>query len=133
MRKILLAYDGTPEADIALDRAAELAKALTASVGVVSVVPFHPGRIGIDPWDDTTVHTEELLKARERLTGLGITPELHRPVGDPAAEIERLAEEHGYDTIVVGARDLGALARVLQGSVSEHVATHAHATVVIAR
>lgn len=133
MRKILLAYDATPEADVALERAAELAKALGAEVGVVSVVPFHPGRIGIDPWDDTTVHTEELLRARERLAAFGITSELHRPVGDPAHEIERLATEHGYDTIVVGARDLGALARALQGSVSEHVATHAHATVVVAR
>ncbi len=35
--------------------------------------------------------------------------------------------------VVVGSRHLGAVSRVLQGSVSEHVATHAPATVVIAR
>jgi nucleotide-binding universal stress UspA family protein len=35
--------------------------------------------------------------------------------------------------VVLGTRDLGAVSRFLQGSVSEHVATHAKATVVIAR
>ena len=42
MQKILLAYDGTPEADAALDAAAELASAFGAEIGVVSVVPVHP-------------------------------------------------------------------------------------------
>ena len=55
------------------------------------------------------------------------------PGGDVARTIERVADERGYDTIVVGTRGLGSLARTLQGSVSEHVATHAHATVVVAR
>jgi nucleotide-binding universal stress UspA family protein len=32
---------------------------------------------------------------------------------------------------VLGSRGLGAIDRMLQGSVSEHVATHAEATVVI--
>ena len=38
-----------------------------------------------------------------------------------------------FDTIVIGSRGLGAVSRFLQGSVSEHVATHANATVVVAR
>ena len=53
--------------------------------------------------------------------------------GDPAQTIERIAHDGGYDMVVVGSRHLGAVSRVLQGSVSEHVATHAPATVVIAR
>jgi len=54
-------------------------------------------------------------------------------MGDPALMIERMAEKGGYDTIVIGTRDLGSIDRMLQGSVSEHVATHAAATVVVAR
>ena len=38
-----------------------------------------------------------------------------------------------FDTIVVGSRGLGAVFRLLRGSVSEHVAIHANTTVVIAR
>lgn len=133
MKKILLAYDGTLEAEAALVTAAELASGLHAAIGVVSVVPVHPGRIGLDPWDDTEAHTKELLQARERLAALDLEPELHRAAGDPATEIERVATDHGYDTIVVGSRGLGTIGRLLQGSVSEHVATHALAAVVVVR
>jgi len=102
-------------------------------VGVVSVIPYHPGRSPVDPWDDRSVHTTELAEARVYLASRGITPVLHEPAGDPARTIEAVAEANGYDMVVVGSRRLGALGRVLQGSVSEHVATHATATVVVTR
>lgn len=40
---------------------------------------------------------------------------------------------NGGDTVVIGTRGLGAIGRMLQGSVSEHVATHASTTAVVAR
>jgi nucleotide-binding universal stress UspA family protein len=55
------------------------------------------------------------------------------PVGDPAATIERIANDGAYDTVVIGSRGLSALSRFLQGSVSTHVAGNAHATVVVVR
>jgi len=133
MKKILVAYDGGEPAHRALDMAAELAQKFGATVGVISVVPLHPGRVPVDPWDDRSVHTGELAEARAILVKRGIEPILHEPAGDPAITIEKIAEEDGYDMVVVGSRGLGALSRALQGSVSEHVATHAHATVVVAR
>jgi nucleotide-binding universal stress UspA family protein len=133
MNKILLAYDGGEPARRALEQTIELAKRFSADVGVISVVPVHPGRTPIDPWDDRTVHAEELLEARRLLREVGIEAELLEPGGDPAKMIERAADERGYDTIVIGTRGLNSLARMLQGSVSDHVATHAHATVVVAR
>jgi nucleotide-binding universal stress UspA family protein len=133
MKKILLAYDGGEPARRALDQTIEFARAMGAEVGVVSVVPVHPGRSPIDPWDDRSVHAEELLEARKLLREAGIEATMIEPGGDPARTIERVAEERGYDTIVIGSRGLGAIARTLQGSVSEHVAANAHATVVVAR
>lgn len=132
MKKILMAYDGGDPARKALNTAIELAKKFDASMTVVSVVPVHPGRVPIDPWDDTTVHAQELLEAKKVLREAGIEAELLEPAGDPAKTIERIATDGGYDTIVMGSRHLGAIERVLQGSVSEHVATHADATVIIA-
>jgi nucleotide-binding universal stress UspA family protein len=131
--KILLAYDGTEPAQRALDTAASIAKVMGASLDVISVVPVHPGRSPIDPWDDRMVHATELQDARTRLAGLGVNCQVLEPAGDPAEEIERVAKVGGYDMVVVGSRRQGVLGRVLQGSVSEHVATHADATVVIAR
>lgn len=133
MHKILLAYDGGEPARKALEQTIELARRFNASVGVISVVPARTSTRPIDPWDDRTVHAEILLEARRLLREVGIEAELLEPGGDPARVIERVAEERGYDTIVIGTRGLAGLTRILQGSVSEHVATHAHATVVVAR
>jgi nucleotide-binding universal stress UspA family protein len=133
MKKILVAFDGGQPAIRALELAAELAGRFEAKVGVVSVVPVHPGRAPIDPWDDRAVHTAELATARAILAEHGILPTLYEPAGDPARTIETVAEEGGYDMIVVGSRGQGMLSRALQGSVSEHLATHAAATVVVAR
>jgi nucleotide-binding universal stress UspA family protein len=131
--KILVAYDGTDPAHRALELAATMATRFDAAVGVISVVPFHPGRVPIDPWDDAPVHERQLVEARAFLMERGIEPALIERVGDPAPTIEQVAQDEGYDTVVVGSRGLGPVSRALQGSVSEHVATHATSTVVIAR
>jgi nucleotide-binding universal stress UspA family protein len=133
MKKILVAYDGTDPADHALSTTVDLARAFDTAVGVVSVVPIRAGRAPMDPWDDRPVHAEQLRQAQRILAEAGIEAQLHEPMGDPSRAIERTAEEGGYDTIVIGSRGLGALGRVLQGSVSEHVATHSRATVIVSR
>lgn len=132
MEKILLAYDGGEPAKHALASCIEMAKKFGATVSVISVVPFHPGtRAPVDPWDDATVHAKELLEAKKTLRDHGIEAELLEPAGDPGRTIERVAREGNFDTIVMGSRGLGAIDRMLQGSVSEYIATHADATVVI--
>jgi nucleotide-binding universal stress UspA family protein len=131
--KILVAYDGGDPARRALELTTELASRFDAQVGVISVVPFHPGRVPVDPWDDTEIHKAQLAEAKAFLTERGIEPEIIQAGGAPGPTIEHAAEQGGYDMVVVGSRHLGAMGRVLQGSVSEHVATHAGATVVIAR
>jgi nucleotide-binding universal stress UspA family protein len=133
MKRILLAYDGTEPAKHALDTAVELAKKFDATISVVSVVPFHPGRMPVDPWDDEVVHRQALEEARSLLSLQGIEADLLEPIGDPARTIERIAHEGDFDTVVIGSRGLGALARFLQGSVSNHVAAHADATVMVVR
>jgi nucleotide-binding universal stress UspA family protein len=131
--KILLAYDGGIPAGRALELTAQLAAPFNAEVTVLSVIPVHSGRVPVDPWDDASVHAAQLKEARKILEGLGIEPILIEQAGDPAVTIERVTEDGAYDMVVVGSRGLGTVSRVLQGSVSEHVATHANATVVIAR
>jgi nucleotide-binding universal stress UspA family protein len=133
MQRILLAYDGGEPAQKALAMAADLAKTYGATLTVVSVVPVHPGRTPIDPWDDREVHQRELMQAAASLRELGIEPELIESAGDPAKTIERIAAERAVDAVIVGARGLGLVGRILQGSVSEHVATHAATTVIVAR
>jgi len=133
MKNILLAYDGGEPAKRALTMAIELTKTFDASLSVVSVVPVHNGRAPIDPWDDRSVHAQELQEARQTLRYAGIEAEVIEPAGDPAKEIEKIARAGHFDTVIIGSRGLGTLQRALQGSVSEHVAAHADATVIVAR
>lgn len=133
MKKVLVAYDGTDQAKRALEVAAEMAIATGATIAVVSVVPVHPGRTPIDPWDDRAVHVEEAEEGRRILAERGLVAEVLIASGPTAPTIERVAEDGGFDAIVVGSRPAGSLTRFLQGSVSEHVATHAATTVVVAR
>jgi nucleotide-binding universal stress UspA family protein len=130
-KRILLAFDGSEQAKRALTFAVELAKLAHAQIGVVSVVPVHAGRIGIDPWDDRKVHSAELLEAKRLIVEAGLTPDLHEPYGEISDEIVRTAEEGGYDHIVTGSRHLGIMQRTLQGSVSEGIAVKFPATVTI--
>jgi nucleotide-binding universal stress UspA family protein len=133
MKNILVAYDGGEPAHRALDTAIELTKRFGAQLAVVSVIPSRPGRTPIDPWDDRAVHDQQLAEARDILAGQGVVAEMLEPAGDPAQAIERVAKQGRFDTIVVGSRGLDAFSRFLRGSVSEHVATHAEATVIVAR
>ena len=79
------------------------------------------------------VHAQELQEARQTLRYAGIEAEMIEPAGDPAKEIEKIARAGHFDTVIIGSRGLGTLQRALQGSVSEHVAAHADATVIVAR
>ncbi|MGD0123060.1 MAG: universal stress protein [Candidatus Limnocylindrales bacterium] len=131
MKRILLAYDGSDPSKRALEQVAELAIALKAEVSVVSVIPARPGPVPLDPWDDRAVHDQALGEARKLLTERGIEPHLLEPAGDPARTIEHVADEGNFDMVVIGSRGLGMLGRLMQGSVSEHVATHAHQSVIV--
>jgi nucleotide-binding universal stress UspA family protein len=133
MQKLLLAYDGSEQAKRALRLAAEMARRFGAALTVLSVVPVHPGRAPIDPWDDSNVHAEELVEARRLLREEGIEARLVESAGNVPETIERFAEAGSFDAVIVGSRGLSLLGRALQGSVSEHVATHSNTTVVVAR
>ena len=133
MKRILVAYDGDEPAHRALERGAELAQAFGAELGVVSVTPWRRGRFLADVWDDAEVHANVLKSASDWLSQRSLSATLLSPAGDPGKTIATVAEAGDFDTIIVGTRGLGSVGRFMNGSVSEHLATNAKATVVIAR
>ena len=133
MQKILVAYEGEEPGQRALQQGADLARVFGADLSVISVTPWRRDRVPLDPWDDAEVHAKALKAAATWLSHRGLTAELLSPAGDPAQTIEEVAKAGAFDTIVVGSRGLGSMSRFMQGSVSEHVATNAKASVVVAR
>lgn len=118
--KILVAYDGRPHSDHAIDSAVELARGHDVEVTVVSVVPPDArgsksgGHVGLRPH----AH-EDVARAHARLREQGIPSEMLIEHGDPAEEIARIAGEGGYDLVVSGSRGRGAIGGLFLGSVSQ--------------
>ena len=133
MKKILLAYDGGEPARRALETAGQLTRAFHASLSVVSVVPEGASRPPRDPSDEACLHARELQEAKRLLAEMGLEVELLEPSGDPARRIEQIAEEGGFDTIVLGCGGDHQPDGARRGRVSGHVVTHAAATGVVAR
>jgi nucleotide-binding universal stress UspA family protein len=133
MRRILVAYDGSPAARRALELGAELATATGAEVGLVSAVPDRLGPPPDDPWSERSEHAAELHEAARLLAAAGIAATLHEPSGPAGPAIVQVATDLGYDTVVIGSRRLDAVRRTLLGSVSTYVVRHAPMTVIVAR
>jgi nucleotide-binding universal stress UspA family protein len=76
---------------------------------------------------------KECAAAAERVRGAELRVEIQIQTGRPADVIVREAQEDGSDLVVVGARGLGAMERLLLGSVSESVLRHAHCPVLVVR
>ncbi len=136
-RKVLLAYDGTESARRALERSIEIIGEGDA-IGIISVVPLvaSSARSG-GPYaagDGPREHRAEIEEAAGLLAERGVAmAEAIESIGDPATAICDAAEEHGYDVIVIGSRNLKGMKRLLLGSVSEKVAHHAACDVLIAK
>ena len=141
--RILLATDGSEEAELAATRAVELADATDSElhVGHVGLVPIfvdsYPGTLGYDRrlYEQIEEKSRELLRReswRVKAAG-GTVAGTHLRMGAVPLEIVALAEELGVDLIVMGSRGLGGVRRALVGSVSDSVVRHAHCPVLVVR
>ncbi len=142
--KILLATDGSEEARLAAQAAAELSKDTGSEVHVAYVVPSPAELRGHHLYSEEVMRSvleqaegeaRALLDEQaERIrSGGGKVAETHLRTGRPDKEIVRLSEDLEAGTIVIGSRGLGALSRALMGGVSDSVVKHAHCPVFVVR
>ena len=138
---ILLATDGSKEAELAASTAAELSEKTNSELHIIHVgeVPlvYHPERHGgyhIN-YEKAESQARELLEAQvEKMKETGATvAQAHLRMGKADEEIVELAESMGVGLIVMGTRGHGRIRRALVGSVSESVVRHAHCPVTIVR
>ena len=136
--RILVAVDGSDNADRAFEYAAYLAKQCEAEQLFIINVIEKLGR-NIDTWrkHDSIVkeleqNSRELLeKYKSRaLSQAFTTPVVLSAVGSAGEEILRLAEKEKMDAIVMGRRGLSTASELLLGSVSHNVIHNAKCPVV---
>ena len=139
---ILLATDGSKEAQLAATTAADLTQKTNSELHVVTVGPDYPlYELPEHPAEFEDVLRENRREAKEMLEQqakqieeAGVTiNETHLREGRAAEEIVEVAEEIGAGLIVMGSRGYGRLRRALLGSVSDAVVRHAHCPVTIIR
>jgi nucleotide-binding universal stress UspA family protein len=146
-KKILVALDGSEQANKALDHALDIAEkyraAETQLVHVVQrVTSFVYTGVGAEPvWLGTIydnfeksgklVLEEGKKKAEEKKTNVKISTKLLH--GNPADEIVKLAKDEKFDLIVVGSRGLSGVRELILGSVSGKIVNNATVPVLVVK
>jgi nucleotide-binding universal stress UspA family protein len=138
--KILLATDGSREAELAGQTAADLANKTDSELHVLHVLAsplatHEPSSFEPEVWarlEQRERKTLEHVVGKIEASG-GAVEGSHHTAGRPDAEIVALAEEIGAGLIVMGARGVGGIRRALTGSVSDSVFRHAHCPVLVVR
>ncbi|HET6548499.1 MAG TPA: universal stress protein [Solirubrobacter sp.] len=136
-RHVLVAFDGSPEAQLALEHAIALAQNYRARLALVAVIAPPPLLAWQAPGGIRAVHDSEqteldreLRAAADRIPDdLPVTTRLLD--GDPAREILRAARDGHHDAIILGSRGRGRVSAALLGSVSNRVMHDAEVPVIV--
>ena len=136
---ILLATDGSREAQLARTTAIDLANSTNSELHVVTVAPGYPSYDVLNPSvvEGLREQAEDILNEQaEKIEQEGGTvTEKHLRIAERyrAQQIVKVAEDIGAGLIVIGSRGLGGVRRALMGSVSDSVVRHAHCPVLVVR
>jgi nucleotide-binding universal stress UspA family protein len=135
--RVLVAYDGSAQAEAAFTHGLEIAIRLGASLHVLSVaqLPEPATRVELDAiLESATEHFEAAFGTlRERAASRGVEIRTEIAIGHPADKIISVAEREKADLIVVGHRGLSTIQRWMLGSVSGRVLGYAHCPVLVVR
>jgi nucleotide-binding universal stress UspA family protein len=139
-KRVVVATDGSTAAARAVDFAVTVAKAWDAGLIVLTIsTALSPAELRELAQADHNLGTATDTLVRRIMDGASARANHHGVVdiktlsmsGDPASVTLKIALEEQADLIVVGRRGLGGLARLLLGSVSEKIVTHAHCAVTV--
>lgn len=146
LARITVAVDGSPDSRAAVRFVAGWPLPASVTIRLLGVVePMqYPPALMEPPAPVVFAALEDDLRQREtamRETLTEVVNALHTPartetsvvVGSPAERICSAANEPDVDLVVVGARGLGAVKRLLLGSVSERVLHHATCPVLVVK
>lgn len=137
MKRILVAVDGSENSLTAVKAAIKLVvERGIKSLTLINVIPTVASTMGVTllgaPPQDIEAW-EVFDRPKALIKAAGLEPKLLLCVGDPADEIVRVAQEEGFDLIVVGHRGLSPVKAFLLGSVSTRIVSHAPCSVLVAR
>jgi nucleotide-binding universal stress UspA family protein len=135
--RLLVPYDGSPEADAAVSAAYAIALGTSGSVVLLWVVEpivyidaYVPGPGDIDAEKQLSTHADDQLEAAASKAPASVPVErrILRGMATPTILDEARS---GFDLVVAGSRGYGPVHRVLGGSVSAPLLADGHTAVVV--
>ena len=133
VKKIIVAYDGSPDSKKALAIAADFARDFTAKIVLVSVydIPIVLAEETDYIWEK--FNTEQVQFGKKYCEERGVEVYTEELQGNPVEEIIKYAKREHADMIIAGTHGLGGFARLLLGSVAHQLVTYSDITVLIVK
>jgi len=138
-RKILVAFDGSPNSKVACEFATTLAEGYKSKITIGHVLP-PISNLTASLRDEYEASVEnkaniEALKIESQLNRQGIEAKTRilRAKGSIADSLIDFSNDQKVDLIVAGTRGLGAFRRMVLGSVSTNLLNHASCPVLVVR
>jgi nucleotide-binding universal stress UspA family protein len=136
-KNILVPIDGSIYSEKSLERASELVDAFGSNLILIYVVEKSIPINLLDRKEYLEIlrkfGTNVLEKANKKLSKKGITAKVLLKEGNIVNEIEKIAKKEKCDLILVGSKGLGAVARLLLGSVSNKISQTSPCSVLIVK
>lgn len=107
-KRILVAYDGTPDSRSALHECIRINPPSSTEIHLLAVIEFSPNGMagGYAPEITCAVRTqtmgEELAAGRALMVAAGLNVVTHLEMGEPVVAIGKLADALGVDLVIVG-------------------------------
>jgi nucleotide-binding universal stress UspA family protein len=141
---ILVAVDGSMEAELAFNKAIQMANGSNTKLLLVHIIDtktFAYASEEVESFNQTIsekgkVYAAELLENyKQKAIQAGITDiDCVIDFGSPRVKIPKeIAKEHNCDLIICGATGLNGVERLFMGSVSEYITRYATCDVLIVR
>ena len=139
-QNILVALDGSTEAEWALKKGIEIAKRNNASLLLVHIIDTRTFAM-VESYDRSIAEraedmASELLESyqEEALKAGVVNVKYEIEYGSPKVRIPKdIAKKHKVDLIICGATGMSAMERFFIGSVSEHITRYANCDVLVVR
>lgn len=131
LRQIVVGVDGSEGAARAVRWAAEVARACSAEVTVVTAADWVAAFGGGEHPEIEELRSKLETTWTEPLRQRGVTYHIRLEPADPRVLIPEVAEAVDADLVVVGTRGLGKVSEVLLGSVASYLTHNSPVPVVV--
>ncbi|TWT72204.1 universal stress protein [Crateriforma conspicua] len=142
MKRIVIATDGSANAEEAAWLLSHLPHRDRLEITIATVI--HPPSYSyraqpVESWLEDLLKRERdaaeqsAARIRDMFEGANVSIDHVAPRGSAGPEIVRIAEQTNADLVVIGARGHSTVSRIMLGSTSDYVATHAPCSVLVVR